>query len=83
MATIKAQVLYDLREETGFCSGEVLSDFFREELDGEPSPSGNVEVDAKVAIDFVFGCCKALRANGTPFLEAWKAFSLLRWVLPW
>ena len=36
---IQAQVLYDLRETSGFCSGTDLHEFFRAAA-GEPSPAG-------------------------------------------
>lgn len=42
---VTAQHLYDLREVTGFVSGEDLHDLFRQVAEGEPSPSGRVEVD--------------------------------------
>lgn len=45
MPQIYAQHLYDLREMTGFISGEDLHELFREFMDGEPSPSGYLFVD--------------------------------------
>ncbi len=47
-----AQELCDLREETGFCSGQDLHGFFLEEL-GDPSPSGHAEIEEVAAIRFV------------------------------
>lgn len=41
---ITAQMIYDLRELTGFASGVDLHDLFRAICDGEPSPSGKVEI---------------------------------------
>ena len=40
---LTAQVIYDLRELTGFVSGQDLHEAFRD-LVGDPSPSGRVEV---------------------------------------
>jgi hypothetical protein len=40
---MKAQILYDVREITGFVSGSDLHEIFRE-VCGEPSPSGHVEI---------------------------------------
>jgi hypothetical protein len=39
-----AQVLYDVREVTGFVSGSDLHEIFRE-VCGEPSPSGHVKIN--------------------------------------
>lgn len=41
---VSLQEIYDLRELTGFISGNDLHDFFRE-LVNDPSPSGRVEVN--------------------------------------
>lgn len=41
---VSLQEIYDLRELTGFISGNDLHDFFRELVD-DPSPSGNIEID--------------------------------------
>jgi hypothetical protein len=49
---MKAQQLYNLREETGFCSGEDLHRFFFEQM-GDASPSGYVEISAEEARHFV------------------------------
>jgi hypothetical protein len=40
-----AQHLYDLRELTGFASGTDLQELFRSVCNGEPSPSGRIEID--------------------------------------
>jgi hypothetical protein len=61
---MKAQILYDFRNEWEFCSGTDLHDFFREQL-GDPSPSGYVEVDFNAAMNFVVDC-SILMANGSP-----------------
>jgi hypothetical protein len=49
---MKAQALYDLRQETEFCSGSDLHEFFMEQL-GDPSPSGYRDIDAEAARHFV------------------------------
>jgi hypothetical protein len=49
---MKAQKVYDLREETGFCSGSDLHEFFMGQL-GDPSPSGCRDIDAEAARHFV------------------------------
>lgn len=49
---MNAQVLYDFRETTQFCSGADLHHFFLDQL-GEPSPSGYKEIDASAARTFV------------------------------
>lgn len=41
---MKAQELYDYREESGAISGEDLHELFRLLCDGEPSPSGKTEI---------------------------------------
>ena len=41
---MKAQLLYDVREETGLISGDALHDLFVL-LCGDPSPRGATEVD--------------------------------------
>ena len=47
-----AQDVYDLRTETGFCSGKEMQHFFEGEL-GEPAPSGEIAVDTDAAKLFV------------------------------
>ena len=49
---MNAQMLYDYRETTQFCSGTDLHDFFLDQL-GEPSPGGRKEVDTEAACQFV------------------------------
>jgi hypothetical protein len=49
---MKAQILYDWREDSEFCSGSELSEFFASAC-GEPSPSGHVEIDSGRAVEFV------------------------------
>jgi len=65
---MRAQILYDLREATQFCSGTDLHDFFRIQL-GEPSPSGEREIDTPLAMQFVASCFEAMAAN-SPSLAA-------------
>lgn len=48
---MKAQALYDLRQLTGFCSGTDLHDFFQRVV-GDPSPSGDAEIEA-VGLDAI------------------------------
>jgi len=59
---VTAQFLYDLREKYEFCSGNDLSEFFRETL-GEPSPSGKKHINKRDAAIFVWGCCRAIEHN--------------------
>lgn len=40
---MKAQVLYDLRQLTGYCSGTELHEFFEATLN-DPSPKGNATI---------------------------------------
>jgi len=47
-----AQVLYDFRTKSEFCSGSDLHSFFLAQLD-EPSPSGEVQVRVDTAREFV------------------------------
>lgn len=49
---VAAQELYDLREETGYCSGSDLHEWFQKQL-GDPSPSGRTLVFADQAEMFV------------------------------
>ena len=49
---MKAQTLYDLRDEYGFCSGTDLHQFFRE-MGDDPSPSGRVDVPTEAAKQFM------------------------------
>lgn len=42
---MKAQTLYDIREEFGHIDGMQLHRLFQE-LTGDPSPSGRTEIDA-------------------------------------
>lgn len=49
---MKAQKIYNLREEYGFCSGTDLHDFFRAQV-GDPSPSGRVDVPTEAAKQFM------------------------------
>lgn len=65
---MRAQFLYDFREEWEFCSGEDLHEFFREQVGG-PSPSGRVEIDAEEARGFVLGCLRAEEHNSPSLRE--------------
>lgn len=66
---MKAQRLYDLREEFEFCSGKDLHEFFRETV-GEPSPSGRAEIDRVAAESFVDDSVARCIANSPPL--AWE-----------
>lgn len=64
---MKAQKLYDLREEVAFCSGMDLHDFFESVL-GDPSPSGHQTIDPLKAKAFVRQCLAREKAlNGGTF----------------
>jgi hypothetical protein len=72
-AMIKAQALYDLRDEFEFCDGKDLHSFFLEKT-GDPSPSGNVPVDRREAEVFVAECVRAVQMNNqTPRYMKWGA----------
>jgi len=49
---MEAQTLYEYRYEYGICSGQDLSNFFREVV-GVPSPTGQTNVNADEADEFV------------------------------
>lgn len=53
---MKAQFLYDLREQTEFTSGSDLQDFF-ERVAGDPCLSGNADIDDDIARAFVRAEC--------------------------
>lgn len=59
---MKAQTLYDLREQYEFCSGTDLHEFFNEQV-GEPSPSGRAQVDTQAAKQFMATCAYAIEHN--------------------
>lgn len=59
---MKAQLLYDLREEIEFCSGNDLHEFFEQQT-GNPSPSGRIEVDADESRKFIASCLEAMKDN--------------------
>lgn len=59
---MKAQTLYDLRDQEQFCSGSELSEFFAAQT-GDPSPSGNVEINTAAAQKFVADCCDTMAHN--------------------
>jgi hypothetical protein len=52
MNEMKAQILYDLRERFGSVSGTDLHEFFNQVV-GDPSPSGSVEVNADEAFNLL------------------------------
>jgi hypothetical protein len=79
---MKAQILYNFRNEWEFCSGTDLHDFFREQL-GDPSPSGQVEIGHDKAdefversIIFVVKGSPSLKDWGTKALEAWAKIAI-------
>lgn len=55
-----AQKLYDLREQTEFCSGMDLHNFFFSQV-GDMSPSGDTEIDASEAAYFTFRMMKDMQ----------------------
>ena len=59
---MKTQTLYDFRTLTGFCSGKDLHEFFAHVV-GDPSPGGNVEIDASEALDLIVSNLDAMEAN--------------------
>lgn len=65
---MKAQNLYDLREEFAFCSGSDLHNFFRNEL-GDPSPSGRVNIDQQAAAELVNDSLDTMAANNGGSLD--------------
>lgn len=75
---MKAQILYDLREDFEFCSGQELHEFFREVCKGEPSPSGKTVLPFRSGETFVLDSLKAMAENSPSLIqhidECWKAF---------
>lgn len=65
---MKAQELYNLREQHEFCSGTKLHKFFETEL-GDPSPSGCTEIDAVNARFFVAATLTEMRGNNGDTLD--------------
>jgi len=59
---MKVQGLYNLREQTAFCSGSELTAFFRRVL-LTPSPSGDREIDSRVVKRFIRGRVRQMIAN--------------------
>lgn len=49
---MKAQIIYNLRDEHEFCSGTDLHRFFRQQV-ADPSPSGRVDVSDEAAKQFM------------------------------
>jgi hypothetical protein len=66
---MKAQTLYDLREQFGFCSGDEMHSFFSAECNGEPSPSGTVEVDTTEARKFIRSSLDRMARNNGGTLD--------------
>jgi hypothetical protein len=62
---VKAQILYDLRSEVGFCDGQTLHRFFEGET-GDPSPSGYVEINEAEAVNLVKAHLAKMRHNSAP-----------------
>ena len=65
---MKAQDLYNAREQTEFCSGYDLQEFFLQEL-GDPSPSGKELIMKDHVRSFVAGCFGAMIQNGPSTAE--------------
>jgi len=63
--TVKAQLIYDLRELTGFMSGNDLHEFFREVLNEEPSPSGYQDIPLEKLVGSKLGQV-AIREMNSP-----------------
>lgn len=76
---MEAKILYDFREKWEFCSGTDLHEFFRAQLDGEPSPSGYTEIDDVAADKFVQNSIESMEWNNDGWdvpkkmLVAWEA----------
>lgn len=49
---MKAQIMYNLREEFAYCSGTDLHRFFQSVV-GDPSPSGKVDIPTDHAKSFM------------------------------
>lgn len=77
MFFLKAQEIYDLRENFEFCSGVELHEFFRKSFDGEPSPAGREMIFKDSAINFVVGCCLSIEAN-SPSISMQDCLAALR-----
>jgi hypothetical protein len=76
---MEAQTLYEYRTKYEFCSGQDLSEFFREFV-GSPSPTGQTNVNADEADEFVCSSIEAMAWNSPSLedhchsaLEAWTA----------
>ena len=74
---MRAQTLYDFRDEYEFCSGQDLSEFFREVV-GSPSPTGQTNVHADEADKFVCSSIEAMAWN-SPSLEGHCQNALKAW----
>jgi hypothetical protein len=59
---MKAQWLYNFREQVEMFSGADLHEFFNEQI-GDPSPSGYTEINGANATRFVHRCINAARHN--------------------
>lgn len=74
---MKAQKLYNLREEYGYCSGTDLHEFFQATV-GDPSPSGRVEVPTDAAMAFMVAGVERQYYPGDGVVgDAWRGQALL------
>lgn len=65
---MKAQTLYDLRDQYAFCSGTDLHEFFNEQV-GDPSPSGYAEISHQAAAWLVENCYEVMLHNSPSMTE--------------
>lgn len=65
---MRAQELYDFRLKWEFCSGQGLQEFFHKQ-DGDPSPSGNEEVNTLEVTSFIMASIETMSQN-SPSLAA-------------
>lgn len=79
MMKIRAQALYDFREQRAFCSGTDLHEFFRKEL-GEPSPSGRRLVRLDKATEFVAKSLNNIRDNNATDLHGYCDRAKAEWL---
>ena len=59
---VKAQKLYDFREEVEFCSAADLSEFFQRQT-GDPSPDGAAEISLSAANEFIVSSLESMTWN--------------------
>lgn len=73
---MKAQILYDLREEYGYCSRTDLHRFFRQQI-ADPSPSGRVDVPTAAAKQFMVAGVERQYIPGNSVVgDAWRDAAL-------